>query len=69
MSTLKRRLLKHIIDDVPPEIAACESDCRSTRCGGEHFATCQLRLEVAAALQDVPTLQGSACEAGIHPIS
>jgi hypothetical protein len=44
------RSLTWLIDDVPPSIAACESDCRQTRCSNEHFENCQLRIEVAEAI-------------------
>jgi len=45
------RLLRWLIDDCSPEIAACESDCRKTSCTQDHWEQCELRLAVAEALQ------------------
>ena len=40
-----QRLSRLIIEDVPPEIDACET-CRETECTEERFETCENRIKV-----------------------
>jgi hypothetical protein len=35
---------RHIVSDVPAELAYCEYDCRKTSCSAEQFALCTDRL-------------------------
>jgi hypothetical protein len=44
------RFLSWLISDATPDIAACESDCRNTRCTDEHWKTCELRLAIEKAI-------------------
>jgi hypothetical protein len=43
-----RSLLKHVIQDVPAENAACEFDCRETDCSPQKWEACGDRLRTAA---------------------
>ena len=47
----RHNLLQLLIDDCPPEIAACESDCRNTQCSGDHFERCEMRLGEQRAIE------------------
>lgn len=42
--------LKWLIDECPPSVAACESECRSTTCTHEFAKTCTLRASIEAAI-------------------
>lgn len=49
---MTRRIhLRWLIYDCPPSLAACESDCRNTRCTVEHAEKCQLRIETQRAIE------------------
>ena len=40
---LSRLIRKHLVQDVPPELAFCESGCRKSSCTAAEFAVCALR--------------------------
>lgn len=42
-----RRLCNSLIQDVPPELAACEFSCRKLHCGTSEWATCEHRMKLA----------------------
>jgi len=41
-------LRRQIVDDVPPEAALCEFDCRKPQCYAGEWETCERRLHNAA---------------------
>ena len=41
---LRRWIKSRLIQDVPEEIAACEFECRKTRCQRGDWETCENRL-------------------------
>jgi hypothetical protein len=43
-----QRLKKHLIDDVPDDVALCEFDCRKSPCTYGEWAACKRRLSKAA---------------------
>lgn len=45
-----RTQLERQIQDVPPELACCEFQCRVTRCDGLRFNNCQRRIAYAASV-------------------
>jgi len=38
---------RQVVDDVPPENALCEFDCRKPQCSTAEWETCERRLENA----------------------
>lgn len=54
LRAMARRLAAETVDciaEVPPELAACEFDCRVTHCSGERWSNCPRRLRQARRLQ------------------
>ncbi len=45
------KLLNLLSTEVPPELAACEFDCRKEECLTQDFLTCPRRLQKAEALK------------------
>ncbi len=45
------KLLNLFSTEVPPELAACEFDCREVDCLNKDFLTCPRRLQKAEALK------------------
>lgn len=43
-----RWLKNQIVDEVPPEDALCEFDCRKEQCQFDEWATCERRLSRGA---------------------
>jgi len=41
-------LRRQIVEDVPPEVALCEFDCRKPQCHAGEWESCDRRLRAAA---------------------
>ncbi len=44
-----------VVQDVPPEVAACEFNCRATECVHGEWKTCDRRLKVLRESSGGPT--------------
>lgn len=43
--TLRDRLMNHLVQRVPDDLALCEFACSKTRCSEEEWAHCRRRLD------------------------
>lgn len=49
--SLKERILKHIVSEIPDELGPCEFDCHVGKCLEEDWRHCGNRLKMVEAIQ------------------
>lgn len=55
MKVIKELFRRHIIQDMPDELARCEFDCRVNECSHGNWMTCKKRILFAKQLRDPAT--------------
>jgi len=51
LSRIRLWLRGEVVDDVPPELAACEFQCRAQECLHDKWETCENRLRTARSVE------------------
>lgn len=57
------------ISEVPPELAACEFECRERECAAETFDACDRRIQHAEALRHAAAAVDDAAAAPVAPVA
>lgn len=55
---LSRIIQKHLVQDMPPDLAFCEVGCPEHTCTATQFVSCSARARAIALVTELPEIKG-----------